>query len=166
MRRFAIVLPLVLLTGFTVLEITNPAPVFIWNHTASIDRGLYLYAGNDVELGVTVAVSAPPEHMHWLNERGLLPENVLLMKQVVAVSGDQICRISNEIFVRGDRVAAAHPIDSNGNPLPHWRGCQLLQEGEFFILGTHPDSLDGRYFGPVHLDLVIGTYRLIWRARS
>ena len=41
--------------------------------------------------------------------------------------------------------------------LPLWVGCRRLQRGELFLLGTRPDSLDGRYFGPLPASGLIGT---------
>ena len=44
-----------------------------------------------------------------------------------------------------------------GRPLPVWQGCRTLGTGELLLLNPdHPDSLDGRYFGPLPASAVIG----------
>ena len=33
--------------------------------------------------------------------------------------------------------------------MPDWHGCHILTEQTVFLLQDHPQSFDGRYFGPV-----------------
>ena len=40
--------------------------------------------------------------------------------------------------------------------LPRWLGCHRLRPGELFLLNPAPDSLDGRYFGPLPDTGVVG----------
>src|SRR3546814_5177245 len=47
--------------------------------------------------------------------------------------------------------------DRNGRSLPAWQGCRTLAAGELLLLNPdHPDSLDGRYFGPLPASTVPG----------
>jgi hypothetical protein len=47
--------------------------------------------------------------------------------------------------------------DSLGRPMPVWKGCRVLTEGEFFLAMTDvPASLDSRYFGPVTYADILG----------
>src|SRR3546814_15532006 len=39
--------------------------------------------------------------------------------------------------------------DRLGRPLPFWLGCRIVGPDELFLLNAAPDSLDGRYFGPL-----------------
>ena len=153
----------VVVAALTAAEALNPAPVFIWNQTASIERGLYIQTNSNVETSVTVAVSPPPNFRNLLQERRYLPSTVPLMKRVVAADGDQICRIGDEIILNQEQIARAKEKDSAGRILPEWQGCFVLSAHEVFLLGSHENSLDGRYFGPVRRESIIGTYRLIWR---
>ena len=53
-------------------------------------------------------------------------------------------------------AAADVPFDFR-RPLPVWQGCRTLGTGELLLLNPdHPDSLDGRYFGPLPASAVIG----------
>jgi type IV secretory pathway protease TraF len=40
--------------------------------------------------------------------------------------------------------------------LPVWRGCRVLRSDKLFLLNAAPDSLDGRYFGPIPASTVLG----------
>ena len=47
--------------------------------------------------------------------------------------------------------------DGRGRPLPVWQDCRTLGADELLLLNPdHPDSLDGRYFGPLPTSTVIG----------
>jgi type IV secretory pathway protease TraF len=68
--------------------------------------------------------------------------------------------------------------DRRGRPLPVWQGCRRIANGEIFLMNPSvPDSLDGRYFGPLPARDVIGKAtplytdeagdgRFIWRAAT
>ena len=54
-------------------------------------------------------------------------------------------------------LAQAQPSDRFGRDLPVWQGCHFVAKTELFLLNpSHPDSLDGRYFGALPADAVIG----------
>ena len=104
-----------------------------------------------------VAVAPPERLAHWLSTRGYLPEGVPLLKHVAAKAGQRTCRIGDAVSVDGRRVAIARARDGQGRPLPVWQGCRTLRSGELLLLNpAHPDSLDGRYFGPLPASAVIG----------
>ena len=52
--------------------------------------------------------------------------------------------------------------DSESRPLPRWRACRRLGEGEFFVFSNRiPNSFDSRYYGPVRREAIVGVFRLI-----
>jgi type IV secretory pathway protease TraF len=61
----------------------------------------------------------------------------------------------------GHRRAAAvrvlHAVDDAD--VVGWRGCRVLAEGEVLLLGDTADSFDGRYWGPVRVELIEGVWR-------
>ena len=69
---------------------------------------------------------------------------------------------SAHVDVDGTHVATRRSRDRQGRPLPWWRGCRQLLTGELLVLGTAPDSFDGRYFGPVPQSAVIGRAVPLW----
>ena len=53
--------------------------------------------------------------------------------------------------------------DSLGRELPVWQGCRTVRESELFLMNWDvPDSLDGRYFGPIPASSVIGRALPLW----
>ncbi|ALR20636.1 MULTISPECIES: S26 family signal peptidase [Sphingobium] len=145
--------------SFVAIAVADPRPRIIWNASASAPIGLYrIHPDRDPPTGALVAVT-PPEHLaRWLAGRGYLPEGVPLLKHVAAKAGQRICRIDVVVSVDGQSVAVARQRDGQGRPLPVWRGCRTLGPDEMFLLNpTVPDSLDGRYFGPLPTSTVIGT---------
>lgn len=165
--------------AFTAVAIVGPAPRLIWNASASAPIGLYaLRPAADPPLGVLVAVRPPQPLAAWLAGRGYLPEGVPLLKHVVAKAGQRVCRTGVHVSVDGRHIADARERDSQGRPLPVWQGCRTLQRGELLLMNPAvPDSLDGRYFGPLPASTVLGRAAPIltrdapdaplrWRARG
>lgn len=144
--------------AFVAIAVANPLPRAIWNASASAPIGLYrIHTDRDPAIGALVAVAPPERLAHWLSTRGYLPEGVPLLKHVAAKAGQRTCRIGDAVSVDGRRVAIARARDGQGRPLPVWQGCRTLRSGELLLLNpAHPDSLDGRYFGPLPASAVIG----------
>ncbi|MCG6116274.1 MAG: S26 family signal peptidase [Mesorhizobium sp.] len=156
--RATIVATSAFVLSFTVIAITDPLPRFIWNASASAPLGLYrIRPERNPPVNTLVAV-APPKHLsEWMAARGYLGENVPLLKHIAAKAGQRVCRFHNAVSVDGQHVAIAMSADRLGRPLPVWRGCQTLTDGELLLLNPdHPDSLDGRYFGPLPASTMLG----------
>jgi type IV secretory pathway protease TraF len=79
--------------------------------------------------------------------RGYLSPDAWLIKPVVALAGDRVCRLNGKITINGRLAAVAQPEDKKGRALPEWEGCKTLAEGEVFLLSSTGGSFDGRYFG-------------------
>lgn len=137
--------------SFVAIAILDPLPRLIWNASASAPIGLYkIDAERDPPPGALVAVAPPAPLSRWLSGRGYLPEGVPLLKHVAAKPGQRVCRIGAVVSVDARPIAVARARDSLGRPLPVWRGCRTLRPGELLLLNpAHPDSMDGRYFGPL-----------------
>ena len=144
--------------AFVATAMVDPHPRVIWNASASAPIGLYrIQPDGDPPTGALVAIAPPKQLSRWLSASGYLPEGVPLLKHVAAKAGQTVCRIDDAVSVDGRPVAVALVRDSRGRPLPVWRGCHTLEPGEMFLLNPAvPDSLDGRYFGPLPASAVIG----------
>lgn len=144
--------------SFAAIALTDPLPRVIWNASASAPLGLYrIRPDSDPPVGALVAV-APPERLgRWMAERGYLGRDVPLLKHVAAKTGQRVCRIGVTVSVDGRAVAVALIRDRIGRLLPAWQGCRTLAAGELLLLNPdHPDSFDGRYFGPLPASTVLG----------
>ena len=143
----------------------TPMPVkWIWNASASAPIGLYTI-DLDAPFDITdlVAIDAPEPFASLFAERGYLPRGALLMKRILAVSGQIVCRANLTITVDGIEVGVALERDRAGRDLPAWQGCRRVQNGEVFVMNRQvPDSLDGRYFGLTFTDQIIGRALPLW----
>lgn len=142
----------------------KPAPSVIWNASASVPIGLYRVfpAG---KLAVTdLVVALPPEPLAtFLAEGSYLPRGVPLIKRVLALPGQTVCRDARTITVDNIVMGEARVEDQRGHPLPIWSGCRIVSARQVFLMNwDEPDSLDSRYFGPISSAAIIGHAQAIW----
>lgn len=139
-------------------------PILVWNASASVPVGFYAITPiARPEVGDLVAVRPPEPLGRWLVENGYLGPDTPLLKRIAARPGTEVCRHGTTIIIDGHVVAEAQLRDRLGRPLPVWRGCRTLRDGQvFFLNADQPGSLDGRYFGPLDTSTVIGRATPIW----
>jgi conjugative transfer signal peptidase TraF len=165
MMRPPIVLVTALATLGTLCPVLRPVPPkLVWNASASAPIGFYRIDGvASFSVGDLVAVRPPEPLAAFLAERGYLPKGVLLLKHILAVSGQIVCRNKFTIAVNGTDVGVALEHDHVGRGLPAWQGCLRIPVGAVFLMNRNVrDSLDGRYFGLVSTDHVIGRADPLW----
>ena len=109
-------------------------------------------------------------------EVGYVGRDVPILKHVIGLPGQRVCRDGAAITVDGRHLGEARERDSQGRDLPVWQGCRTIVEGEVFLMNPAvSDSFDGRYFGPFPTSAVIGRAsplftdeggdgRLVWHA--
>lgn len=125
----------------------KPEPRLVWNGSASVPRGLYWIENRPPQRGDLVLARAPDAALRLGVARGYLPSEMPVVKRLVGVEGDEICRLGRVVSVNGRGVALAQLRDLEGRLMPSWRGCVQLSEGEVLLLADHPRSFDGRYWG-------------------
>lgn len=157
-----------------------PTPTkLIWNATASVPIGFYTVApAARIEVPDLVAVMPPEPFASFMIERGYVGREVPILKHVVGLPGQRVCREGRAVTVDAVPLGEAHDRDSRGRDLPVWQGCRVLRDGEVFLMNLDtPDSLDGRYFGVFPASAVIGRAtplftdengdgRFVWRAQT
>lgn len=143
-------------------------PLYLWNASASVPVGLYrLQSIEERYVSELVAVMPPEPLATFLADGNYLPRGVPLLKHVLALPGQTVCR--DGLTVTVDRVAtgAARERDGRGRLLPVWQGCRVVAPGELFLMNWQSaDSLDGRYFGPIPASAVIGRAHPVWIAED
>jgi conjugative transfer signal peptidase TraF len=142
----------------------KPAPSLVWNASESVPVGLY-HVQPAGKLTVTnLVVATPPEPLAtFLAESGYLPRGVPLIKRVLALQGQRICRKGRAIIVDGIEMGMAREHDSRGRPLPVWQDCRVVAHDEVFLMNwDEPSSLDGRYFGALASSSIIGRAEPLW----
>ena len=60
-------------------------------------------------------------------------------------------------------MGAAGERDRRGRALPVWQGCRTIAGGEVFLMNwDEPALLDGRYFGPIPTNAIVGHAVPLW----
>ena len=142
----------------------EPLPIYIWNASASVPIGLYgLRPAKRFLVTELVAVQPPEPLATFLDFNGYLPLGVPMLKRVLALPGQTVCRSGPAISVDDIAVGEARDRDGRGRPLPKWQGCRVVGDGELFLMNWQSDdSLDGRYFGFLPASSVIGRAMPVW----
>ena len=144
-----------------VLEIT---PAYIWNASESVPIGLYRVQPADKLFVTELLAVQPPEPLAtFLDLNGYLPVGVPMLKRVLALPGQTVCRSSLTISVDDIAMGEARDRDARGRPLPKWQGCRVVGDRELFLMNWQSnDSLDGRYFGFLPSSAVLGRAFPLW----
>ena len=151
---------------FTVASLHGKTPWLVWNASPSVPLGLYRIDPGPVRRSDLVLIRLPPDVAELAARRNYLPKSAYLIKFVLAVAGDQVCRLGDRIFVRGVLAARALTRDSLGRPMPSWQGCRRLASGDLFLLADNQQSFDSRYFGVVSASDVVGRAVPLWPPRG
>ena len=157
----------IMIAGVAFMTFTmtaRPMPRLLWNASASVPIGLYGIEPASRLAVANLVVAAPPEPLAtFFAERGYLPLGVPLIKPILALSGQSVCRNGLRITVDHKAVGTALAHDSGGRALPTWQGCRLIARDEVFLMNTDAAaSLDGRYFGPTPLTAIVGRALPLW----
>ena len=136
----------------------------IWNATASAPIGFYTVEPADaLDVPELVAVMPPEPLAAFMAERGYIAGGIPLLKRVVGLSGQRVCRNGSTVTVDGIEMGEALERDSLGRDLPVWQGCRVIGDDQLFLMNWEVrDSLDGRYFGPIPAASVIGRAVPLW----
>ena len=178
MTRFRYVMATTAATlGIAITGFVPTAPRLVWNASASVPIGFYTVTPTQrIEVPDLVAVMPPEPFTSFMVERGYVARDVPLLKRVLGLPGQRVCRDGPAITVDAVPLGEARLRDSRGRALPIWQGCRTIAEGEIFLMNLDVgDSLDGRYFGPFPASAVIGRAtplftdedgddRFVWRA--
>jgi len=142
----------------------HPVPKLLWNASGSVPIGLYaVQRAFPLQVGELVVVKPPVPLARFLAARRYLPFGMPLIKHILALPGQTICRAAGAITVDGAAIGEALQRDRFGRALPAWQGCRALGPGEVFLMNrTSPNSLDGRYFGPLPTTAIVGRADPIW----
>jgi conjugative transfer signal peptidase TraF len=145
-------------TAIGLVSIMRMMPVLMWNASASVPVGLYAVRPFRRATPGELVTAAPPKALAGLfDRRGYLPRGVPLMKHIAAVPGQTVCRRGDTITIDGTTIGTALMRDSHRRPLPVWQGCRRLTDSQVFLMNARVhDSLDGRYFGPLPQNSIIG----------
>ena len=165
MTRFRwVVVTSVAALSVIVSALFHPRPRLIWNASASVPIGLYaVHPAGKLVTTELVVVRPPSALARFLAKRDYLPDGVPMLKRILALPGQTVCRNDRKITVDGIAMGEALERDSQGRPLPVWRGCQRIPDSHVFLMNWQSrDSFDGRYFGLLPRTTIVGRAVPVW----
>ena len=165
MTRFGYVMVTYFVAMGVAIAAFIPTPTkLIWNASASAPIGFFsIEPAERLQAPELVAIVPPEPLASFIVERGYVGRGVPMLKRVLGLPGQRVCRVGFTITVDGIDVGEALERDRLGRALPTWRGCRVVADGEIFLMNWQVrDSLDGRYFGPIPASSVIGRAIPLW----
>jgi type IV secretory pathway protease TraF len=133
----------VIATSIVVAGLANTFAGIVVNLTNSEPAGVYLRFPGKPQRGRMVALRS-------------------LMKHVVAVPGDVVTVTTQGTHVNGRLWPNSAIVENTHGYQPFPFGTYTLRPGQYWLLGTSPDSWDSRYIGPVPIDLIESTVEPVW----
>jgi conjugative transfer signal peptidase TraF len=148
----------------SLLDNRRSTPRYIWNASNSVPIGLYrIQPTGKLTITELVAVRPPDPLAAFLDLNGYLPAGVPMLKRVLALPGQTVCRTGVTITVDSLEMGQARERDGRNRRLPAWQGCRVIGEDELFVMNWQSaDSLDSRYFGPLPASSIIGRAVPVW----
>src|SRR6201988_4063535 len=97
----------------------NGTPSYIWNASESVPTGLFrLQPDERVSVTDLVAIRPPEPLETFLDFNGYLPIGVPMLKRILALPGQTVCRTGITIAVDGIDVGEARQRAGRGRRLP------------------------------------------------
>ncbi len=160
--RFLVFLTVIF--GLLLSALSAPQKLFFINETNSMERGLYFLTGTrDPSVNEIVLIKFPESLLEFSKKHPWLRSEVPLLKRVAALKGDSYCSDGKTLRINGVKVGELMEVDSAGKVLPRFLGCRELKADSFLALGDGEHSFDGRYFGELPKDLILGEAILLFR---
>lgn len=153
-----LVLVLLLLLAGVVYVVEQAGYGLTYQVSASMPRGFYFISPTHHLYRGEIVVFKPPTRMQrLLHKHHWAPDSGLLMKHVMAVSGDQVCYRSKALWINNQRIAPIYHFYAPGKRLPQYHFCGKLKPDQYLLISTKvKKSFDSRYFGPIGRQKIIG----------
>ena len=156
---------LMVLASITMRFVFHLSPMI--NVSSSEPEGLYLLdtsTSQKISRGDLVTSCIPLSYARLAFERDYLaasstcPGHVIpVLKRVYGLPGDSVDLRESGVFVNGQKIphSGRLKVDTKNNPIPHSSFHGKLS-GYLLLAPTYHLSFDGRYFGPVSRQEILG----------
>lgn len=161
----AVISSLVVFFAITDMVGLTNVQLLVINITDSMPRGIYIRSFETIHRGSIVTIPMPEimrEYVRAYPAWDRFFDSHRLLKNVVAIHGDTICRIGQRFSVNETVLASAEERGPDSRLLPTWQGCKRLMQDEIAVYSDGlRDSLDSRYWGPTPSSTA-RVYRSVW----
>ncbi|MGD9153313.1 MAG: signal peptidase I [Gammaproteobacteria bacterium] len=158
----AVILVLVILQH-NLIRLKKRGFLLTYQVTASMPKGFYFIKPSQHFHRRDIVLFKPPEKfLHFLLQKKWLPKNGLMLKYVVGIPGDYVCQNKKWIYINNQKIAPIYQEYKPGKKLPNNCFCGKLKKHQYLLMSTKlKNSFDGRYFGPVNDDRIIGKAKFL-----
>ena len=153
---------------FALTCAATAAAVFVaehlaYNATPSIKVGFYwISRADELRRGDRVLFDQPESVRDLVRARRWLRPGAFMLKEIVAVSGDEVCTTDSDFFAAGRHLGSIPERDSQGRALPRFEFCGRVPAGAYYVGSSAPMSFDSRHFGPVRAEQIRGRAHALW----
>lgn len=118
------------------------SPYFYLNTSKSLPIGIYVVKKITPGVGDLVVIDLADHKRKLLLEKNITKTANLLLKPIIATSGDFVCSKDQAIIINHKIILQQH------KDLSLYAICRTLNDQEFFVgIVSQNNSLDSRYFG-------------------
>jgi conjugative transfer signal peptidase TraF len=160
LRRHRLALIALTLLALLILLSIPFARVIVVNPTDSLPRGLYIKTSAPRTTSSIVEFRTPASARAHLQGH-----YAYLLKPIAAGPGDHVDTTTGQVLINGHAIPNSRLLttDSTGRAVTPWLASRTLGPDEYFVLSTRiPNSIDSRYFGPIHHSDITTTRRCLW----
>lgn len=158
-----IFISLLLFLFWGVFEIKKLGYGVTYQSSSSMPKGFYFVEPVKQIHRLDRVLFYPPEkflkfakYHHWI------PHGGLLMKYVMAMPGDMVCKKNGFFWIRHRKIGKVYRYYAPQKLLPSRPFCGILKNNQYLLVSTkNPHSFDSRYFGPIDRQSIIGTCRKV-----
>lgn len=160
---------LALLIGLVALQygltyIKNAGYLLTYQVTTSMPKGFYwINPSKHLHRDDIVLFRPPKKFLAFLLQKKWLPKNGLMLKYVIGVPGDYVYQNKKWIYINHHQIAPIFYEYAPGEKLPNNHFCGKLVQHQYLLMSTRlKRSFDGRYFGPVSDNKIIGKAKYLF----
>lgn len=153
-----IVLIILLTLQLLVLALQKAGYGITYTKSSSMPQGWYfVIPAKNLQRHDMVVFLPPKNTRDFLSQHHWGPKSYLLLKYVMGLPGDFVCKQNHYLWINQQKIASILIFYAPNKKLPQNNFCGRLTSDEYLLLSTKiKRSFDGRYFGPIKYDNIIG----------
>lgn len=131
--------------------------------SASMPKGIYFITPiKNIDRGDVVIFKPPSAIDTFLIQQKWVPRSGVLLKTVMAVPGDYVCKKNHWVWLDRKKTAYVFEYYEPHKKLPNIPFCGALNPDQYLLMSVlNNKSFDGRYFGIINRTNLIGrAYRI------
>ena len=158
LKPVIIALAIILILQLLVVTLKKSGYGITYSKSKSMPQGWYLIVSAKNLQRNDIVVFLPPKNTRdFLSQKHWGPKSNLLLKHVMGMPGDLVCNRNHYLWINQQKIAPLLVFYAPHKKLPQNDFCRKLANDEYLLLSTKiTRSFDGRYFGPIKRENIMG----------